>query len=442
MTREEVQNLALNALLPSGGTIALSTGTGKSKVAIDYILIKKPKKILITSPRTNLKENWRRELLKWLMPEYGADWNLVHRVTIENIQTCYKWSTETIKDYDLIIIDEIHVSVGDGYGQLLINAKKTGVKVIGLTATLDNKKSEKRLFYAAYCPIVYEFYDSADKGFVNKRKYIIFEYTLSDLFKVEVGGRNKKWFAGEAKQYDYIQSQLKEAEDEIRELVGAEIIDYVNYYAYADAWYRKKIESEDDDTIVKAKKRDAGRKYLSMVTARMELLWNLSSTAELSKLMKTEILKDLVSKVLIFSERTAQAEKISTYSIHSKNTKDRNQFLLESFDLGRIRELSSCNSLTLGLNLKGANFAIQESYNSSSVAANQKLGRTDRLSPDDVAIAIYIVVKETQSETWFYRSSKKMLLNAESVIVNNLIDFRTTLKQMKDEIEAEKAIKA
>jgi len=265
---------------------------------------------------------------------------------------------------------------------------------------------------------------------------------LSDLFKVQVGGKNKKWLAGEAKQYEYIQSQLKEAEDGIRELLEAEPIDYINYYAYADAWYRKKIESEDDDTTTKAKKKDLGRKYLSMVTARMDLLWGLTSTAELSKLMKTEILKDKDSKVLIFSERTLQAEKISAYSIHSKNTKDRNQSLLEQFDLGRIRELASCNSLTLGLNIKGANFAIMESFNSSSVSANQKLGRTDRLSPDDIAIAIYIVVKDTQSETWFYRSSKKMLLNAESVVVNSLTDFRQTLKQMRDEIEAEKASRA
>jgi superfamily II DNA or RNA helicase len=332
------------------------------------------------------------------------------------------------------VADEAHTIVTEGYGQLLVNAKKKNVKVIGLTATLDDRKSEKRLFYSAYCPIVYEFYDSAVKGFVNKRKYIIFEYTLSDLFKVEVGSKNKKWLAGEATQYNYIQSQLKEAEDEIREILEVEPIDYTNYYAYADSWYRKKT----GDTA----QQKVGRKYLSMVTARMELLWGLNSTAELSKLMKTEILKDKNSKVLIFSERTSQAEKISTYSIHSKNTKDRNQYLLESFDLGRIRELASCNSLTLGLNLKGANFAIQESYNSSSVSANQKLGRTDRLSPDDIAIAIYIVVKDTQSETWFYRSSKKMLLNAEFVIINNLTDFRQTLKQMKDEIEAEKANRA
>lgn len=434
MKREEVQSLALNALLPNGGTIALSTGTGKSKVAIDYILVKKPKRILITSPRTNLKETWRRELLKWLMPEYGADWNLTYRVTIENIQTCYKWSPDVVGEYDLIVADEIHTIVTEGYGQLLINAKKKNVTVIGLTATLDDRKSEKRNFYSAYCPIVYEFYDSAEQGFVNKRKYIIFEYTLTDLFKIEVGSKKKKWLTGEAKQYSYIQSQLKEAENRIREIVGAVEGEYISYWAYADSWYRGRTGDDEQQAI--------GRKYLSMITARMELLWNLNSTAELAKLIKADILKDGNSKVLIFSERTAQAEKISANSIHSKNTEDRNKSLMESFDLGSIRELTSCNSLTLGLNLKGANYAIMESFNSSSVNANQKLGRTDRLSPNDVAVVVYIVVKDTQSETWFYRSSKKMLTNAEAVVVNNMTDFRTELKKMKDEIEAEKATKA
>ena len=66
MNREQVQSQALQALINnSGGTCVLSTGTGKSKVAIDYIKHSKSRNILITSPRTNLKENWRKELEKW-----------------------------------------------------------------------------------------------------------------------------------------------------------------------------------------------------------------------------------------------------------------------------------------------------------------------------------------------------------------------------------------
>ena len=89
------------------GIIVLSVGTGKSKVAIDAIKEGKFKNILITSPRTNLKENWWNELNKWYFNsiDFAFDKN---NFKLRNIQTCYKWSVEELKQFDLIIIDEIH----------------------------------------------------------------------------------------------------------------------------------------------------------------------------------------------------------------------------------------------------------------------------------------------------------------------------------------------
>lgn len=103
--REQIQSEALLALKKHNynGTVVLSTGSGKSKCAIDAIKEGNFKNILITSPRTNLKENWSTELEKW-----GQGWLFgdTHKVVIENIQTCYKWDEDKIKSFDLVIVDK------------------------------------------------------------------------------------------------------------------------------------------------------------------------------------------------------------------------------------------------------------------------------------------------------------------------------------------------
>ena len=114
-TRDKIQQEALAALLNSkttGSTIVLSTGTGKSKVAIDYLKWKRAANVLITSPRTNLKENWRKELHKWGIynvknNDYSINGSCLYTIQIENIQTCYKWNKERLQTFDLIIADKI-----------------------------------------------------------------------------------------------------------------------------------------------------------------------------------------------------------------------------------------------------------------------------------------------------------------------------------------------
>ena len=56
-TKNIIQNEALNILKENNynGTIALDMGTGKSKLGIDSIVKGNFTKVLITSPRTNLK---------------------------------------------------------------------------------------------------------------------------------------------------------------------------------------------------------------------------------------------------------------------------------------------------------------------------------------------------------------------------------------------------
>ena len=432
MNREQVQSEALQALINnSGGTCVLSTGTGKSKVAIDYIKHSKSRNILITSPRTNLKENWRKELEKWSFQQMNNIGQFVDKnneeyspyIIIENIQTMYKWSKERLQLFDLIIADEVHTMTTPEYGQLLINAKELNITTIGLTGTPDDRKKDKFLFYQKYCPIVYRYLDSAKDGIVNKRKYIVFEYELDDIMQTTVTTKTKSWRVGEKKQYNYIQSQIDRGEELIRNILRVPKEDYVNYFGYAKAWYFNKDIAKE--------KKDAGGMYMRGITARQELLWNLNSTAQLANRLAFHIqdtFKD--SKVLVFSARTEQAENISKYCVHSKNTDELNKERLNAFNLGTIKQLGSCYSLTLGLNLTHAEFAIMESYNGSDVQFKQKAGRLDRLGVDNNAIVTFIVVKNTQGEKWF-NNSVTFDEDDEVRIVKSIKEFKEALVELK-----------
>lgn len=433
MIKDDIQKQALSCIMnnPSkASTIVMSTGTGKSKVAIDYLKESKSKNILITSPRTNLKGSWRDELEKWGIFRNSVEnpASYIYKkircfITIENIQTCYKWNKEQLEGFDLIIADEIHTMATPKFSNLFQIAKELDITVVGLTGTPDDRKRDKALFYQQYCPIVYRYLDSAKDGIVNKRKYIVFEYELDDTFQIEVKTKFKSWWAGEKKQYNYAQSQINKGERLIRDILEVDDGEYVNYFGYAQSWYFNKTTSKE--------KKNAGGTYMRGINARQEVLWNLNSTSILAKRMSTIIQETYEeSKVLVFSSRTEQANKISPCSVHSKNEMDDNEMYLSQFNQGNIRELGSCYSLTLGLNLKNAGFAIMESYNSSDVQFKQRAGRTDRLPVDEDAIVIFIVVKNTQGEKWF-NNSINFDDDDEVRIVKSLKEFKEMLLELK-----------
>ena len=430
ITRDQIQTQALEAFkrAPNNkGTICLSTGTGKSKIAIDFFKENpKIKTILITSPRTNLQENWRKELLKWGLDQWNPniwvyrrteedDEPFIFNIIIENIQTAYKW---TEKKFDLIVADEIHTMMTPEYSSLFANCKFT--YLMGLTATHDmTNKNDKEWFYSKICPVIYEYYDSADDGLINKTRFIIVNHELSDNDRIVIRTKKVVFEKGEHNHYEYLTERIK-AGQKMMLAQGS------------DDWFTDAAEWFWNGRGTPEQKR-AAMMYLNSIKARKEFLLNLPSSARLAEKILGGILDNIPnSKVLIFSELTAQADKITPNTIHSNNNPKDNQILMDQFNEGVIRNLGSCRSLTLGLNLKGATHAIMESYIGSATQSKQKKGRLDRLASDDVAEMWIIRVTGTQSETWFREMSKGFdLENAEMIssskILNNEYDYKKNI---------------
>jgi len=425
-TREIVQKEALEQLSLNGynGTVCLSTGTGKSAVAIEAIKRGGFEKILITSPRTNLKENWKKELAKWKIKEI-PNIKLVIKydvlsiqtyqvkdmvgIGIENIQTCYKWDEDVIKRFDLIIADEIHLIASPEYGRLISIARNHNIPVIGLTATPSLHDEFKDNFYKQYTPIVYEYYKSSKEGITNKIKYIVYHYRLSDDYKVIAGTKKKPFSIGEKTQYEFLSQQITKGQILMSQTGSTD-------------WFKDAAEWAWNGQGTSSQ-RNAAMQYLNAIKYRKSFLWNLSSSAEITTELKNIILEDSNNKLLLFSELTSQADRLSAYSIHSKNDEEANKLLLYKFDTGIIRELSSVNSLTLGLNIKGANYAIIESFNSSDTSITQKVGRLTRLDVNDTATVIIIVPEFTQAEEWFKKFSNKLDFS-DALYISSIQEFK------------------
>ena len=416
MTREEVQAIALQKLVENNynGVLVKKMGSGKSKTAIDAIIKGNFKYVLITSPRTNLKDSWYKEIRQWFYPDapINSSHNFVFKnvtFNLVNIQTCYKWDIEFLKPYDLIIYDEIH-TCGEQYFKLISNAKQLKIPVIGLTGTPNLEDGFKKETLYTTLPILYTYQDSDKDGLINKRRYYIYQYNLSDEYKVIAGTKKKPFTIGELSQYEYLSQNIKKGQM-LMSRTGS-----TDWFSDAAHWGWGGNGTPDQ--------KSAALVYLNAIKYRKEFLWNLSSSADIAVKFKHKILDSrIANKVLLFSELTTQANKLSAYAIHSKNADDVNKQLLESFDTGKIRELSSVRSLSLGLNLVGANWAILESYNSSPTDILQKLGRTNRLTVNDIANIIIIVPKGTQAEQWFNEFSKSLDLE-DAVYINDVNDLK------------------
>lgn len=444
--RELIQNSALQKAKENNynGVICLDPGSGKTKVAIDCIKQGNFKNILITSPRTNLKESWWNELEKWgykyfpgqrrplinleefTVPDEGTamsdDGKEFVRVHLVNIQTCYKWTKKQLNNLrlSLIIYDEIH-TCGEEYFRLIEIAKELNTPCLGLTGTPTLSDPWKKEVLYKTLPIIYEYYNAEEDGITNKIQYWKFEYSLTNDYKVVAGTKTKKWYVGEAKQYEYLSEQYEKAKA-LMFNQGAE-----NYLEQSIEWMTSKTCTKEQ--------KEAGRKFFFAIRNRKEFLWNLTSSKFIALSIKNKILTNKyeinnipacnLNKVLLFSELTYQAEKLSPYSIHSNNGKNAkeaeaiNKDLLDKFNSGELRELSSCLSLTLGLNMVGASHAIFESYSSSKTNFIQKSKRLARLDKDKTAHVVIIVPKGTQAETW----SAELLKGLDYITITDLKDL-------------------
>ncbi|RPH25973.1 MAG: hypothetical protein EHM93_19785 [Bacteroidales bacterium] len=244
-------------------------------------------------------------------------------------------------------------------------------------------------------------YHEVEGEITNKVNLYAWEYELNNYSKLVVSSKGRKFYFGELQQYEYLKEQFERAKRTML-FMGSS-----NYFDDSMLWMRGKKLVDNAQTDCSSEEKIAGRNFFQATKRRREFLFKLESSVTIARMLRDKILENPANKVLIFSELTEQANKISANVIHSKvastvkKSDELNKVTLDKFNSGVIRDIASCNSLTSGVNLIGCNYVIVESFNSSDVKSNQIRGRLRRLGLEDEATMIVIVPKNTQAETWF-----------------------------------------
>lgn len=351
--KDKIQREAVIALSENnGGMVALPTGAGKARVAIEFIKLKelvlgKKLKILICVPTTKLRDNtWKDEFEKW------SQNGLYERIE----RSCYV-SINKIKNekYDIVILDECqHLT--------LSNSKffddNTMDTIVGLSATLPKESEKVEILRKLRLKTVYEMSvdEAVEKGIVSPFKLTFIGLPLNNTSKyIKAGNKKTSWLTTEAKQYEYLTNRIEHMQ--------------------------------------KTGERHESIKFARLT--RMRFIYNLKSKVNVARYVLKNIIPE-DEKTLIFAGSIDVAEKLEPNSFHSKS----NDVAYNKFMNDEIKRLSSVKSLKEGVNIPNLDNALIVQVMSKERHLIQSLGRVIRYRPDHIAKIYIVYVKGTIDEQW------------------------------------------
>jgi superfamily II DNA or RNA helicase len=250
-------------------------------------------------------------------------------------------------DYDAICLDECHSLLDSHRGFLQLYKGR----VLGLTGTPPKyRDSEKGKLVQEFCPVVYTFKadDAIENGILNDYQIVVHELYLDTNKNYNVQMKNKSFMTSEQQNYNYWGNRLD---------VGS------------------------------------GPAHMLRVM-RMKAMMEYPSKEKYTK----KLMQSINSKCIIFANTQDQADRLCTYSYHSKNQKS--EQYLDMFKTGQIDKLSTVLQLNEGVNIPDLKQGIIMHAYGNERKASQRIGRLLRLNPDDKAIVHILCYKDTVDEKW------------------------------------------
>ena len=352
--RDKVQQEAVEAIKNNfkNCIVAMATGAGKSKVAIDYAKKHSDNTALVVPTAKLRDDNWKKEFEKW-----GEDYNKVTKL-------CYASATKyKNQKYDLTILDEGHNITENNQSFVTDNKAR---KTILLTATVPRKKDNQTkhdLLQDLGFSIAFELTldDCIKLGFVAPYTINIVEVPLENSKKtVKAGSKKKPFMTTERGNYDYLSK-----------------------------------------SIMKAMYTPQGAKF--MIMNRMRFIYNLQSKHEATKY----ILDNFVSeeeRTLIFASNIQRAEDLCKYSYHSKSNSD----AYNAFKDEEINRLSCVKAINEGENFNAVDTAVIQQLTSKEKDLIQRIGRIIRYRPGHRGNIWIVVASGTQDEKWLNKAIENL----------------------------------
>lgn len=325
--REKIQKEAVETLLNfDKGTANVAMRLGKTLIGLK--IASNFKKVLVSYPIENIKKGWLSD-----SKEFEFD---ISNITFT---THLSLSKNSLKEFDCVILDEIHdISIAN-WDYISSNIPK---KLYGLTATPPNR-GEKKQYLSLCCPIRYTKTIDETTGITNK-DYEIIVHLINPNEKRDIKLKSGKFWSEKA-QIDFYESKYKST------------------------------------------------RSFSMMLMLIRAIQNSKTKFEYFKKLTSTI-----DRGLLFVETIEQCDSLPYPSVHSKNKES--DFNLEQFKEGKIPILSSIGKLKAGITFKNLNTCIILHCYSSNNKAIQKIGRALNYVKGEKATIYIICLNNTIDVNW------------------------------------------
>lgn len=384
MTREEI-----SALISSNDyqhvVLELSTGMGKTKMALEYMNKYNPETILIVIPRLVLIDNWKEEINKW------GYTHLLDKITFSTYTSLHKHSDI---NWNIICYDEAH-HLSDRCKT--IDSVTNAEHKMFLSATL--KREHKRWINHNY-PIAkfisVSLKEAIDNEVLPDPKIFLIPLTLDTANSTEIlVKKNKKttltidcFYKDRWKYMKLYNCNIKCTPQQYY----TEISNDIEYWK-KQSMFKKSFEF----------------KWLKCCNDRLKWLANQKIT-----IVKT-ILKQLKDyRVLTFCSSIEHTELLGKYCVNSKNKSSIDNLRL--FNEGKVKHITSVAMLDEGCNLAQCKVGLFAMLNSSDRMIFQRLGRILRHKEPVIIIPYY---KNTREE----EIVSKMLENYNPELVKKITNL-------------------
>lgn len=358
--KDKVQKEARVALKSNGGLIAIATGGGKSKIAVDYSKelyeANASVKILLIVPTIVLRDtDWLNEFDKW-----GARHIFDNNIT----KKCYV-SINKLKNehYDLVILDELQHITPSNYEFFLNNSVS---RTIALSATPPKEKEKRELIKEIGLETVYEIGldEAVEMGLVAPYDLTLVESNLNyTSLCVEAGGKNKKFMTTENRHYDYLSGDIARS-------VARRLPEHKMKWKYFN---------------------------------RMRFIYNLESKKRVAQYLLEKVIPK-EERTLIFCGSIAMAEALEPHTYHSKST----DADLVRFRNKEINRLSAVQALNEGVNIADVDNALIVQVSSKERHLIQKIGRILRYEEGHIGKIYLMYAKGTVDEKWMNSATESL----------------------------------
>lgn len=391
MTREQITNDCLAAIDSSKCLLALlSTGFGKSRIAIDCINKICDKVFSKENDRTDVLivvdkkvhiQNWKDEFKKW-----GG-------VRTDNVVFCCYASLHKYAGscWDVVVLDECH-HVGSETRLNALSTINIAYNLIGLSATVSRELRTwfKRKYRTTIVSCTTQ--DAVDSGILPDPIIYLMPLVLDNQHVTELYEINKKDSSepvlGQYKDLWILKRRGKHA------LIRCTKRQYLNELDGLVQFYKKKAMG--GSIIMKNLwLRACGERLTYLANAK-----NQQVQAILSKLKNY--------RTITFCTSIAQSEVLGKNCIHSKNKAA--QETLNIFNAGKIKHITACHMLNEAINLTNCKYGIFANINASETIQIQRIGRALRHKSPIIIIPFFRDTREEELvRKWMENYNKDLI---------------------------------